>query len=539
MPSPRLLAAALALLAASLVPAGSPSAGSGTAAAPTTDAAAGACADEGGTSAVKKPRFVRQIATGETGWFASPGLVDLDGDGRLEIVAPFYSTFVFDAKGRQLGRGTGDRRVGSTRPAWSRTSRVTARRTSWSAGNEGTVAAYEFRAAGCPASDGWSASTTQRRPVAGGPRARRGRPGRRRPRRGGGDHDQHLADRRAGLRLRREGELFQPAGGHAPAWPRYNQLAGPGNDLRFNGVGNHGYGAYGENVGIGNIDDDPELEIITTFDNHQINAFNLDGTSILASPWFTNRRVRARRPRMGWGQFIRWADPRVEKRHYHQHAGAWPSPERQTWLQWTASPPSVADLDGDGRNEVIGIPNVETPHPVPHPGLRVHGARRRVRRRAPVRATSPRLRDAADVEPAGAPARRRLVPAHRHPRADRRRPRRRQPSRDRRRPAGWRRVRRRAGRRPALADDVRTAARQDVRLGSGRRRPEPGRHPRAGLRHVRTAPRRRSPGRALALAARSCRSRGCATRVRTATASAWPPRPRSATSPGTARSRSC
>src|SRR5215212_9791918 len=55
---------------------------------------------------VAKPRLVRNIATGETGWFSSPALVDLDGDRRLEIVAPFYSTFVFDAKGRRLGEGT-------------------------------------------------------------------------------------------------------------------------------------------------------------------------------------------------------------------------------------------------------------------------------------------------------------------------------------------------------------------------------------------------------------------------------------------------
>src|SRR3954451_22330257 len=55
---------------------------------------------------VRSPRFVRNIDTGETGWFASPGLVDLNGDGRLEIVAPFYSTFVFDAKGHQLARRT-------------------------------------------------------------------------------------------------------------------------------------------------------------------------------------------------------------------------------------------------------------------------------------------------------------------------------------------------------------------------------------------------------------------------------------------------
>jgi hypothetical protein len=33
------------------------------------------------------------------------------------------------------------------------------------------------------------------------------------------------------------------------------------------------------------------------------------------------------------------------------------------WLQWTASPPSVADLDRDGRTEVIGLPNAELKEP--------------------------------------------------------------------------------------------------------------------------------------------------------------------------------
>ena len=156
------------------------------------------------------------------------------------------------------------------------------------------------------------------------------------------------------------GRLFQPKNGHDPAWPRYNRLKGRGNDSRFNKVGNHGYGAYGENVGIGNIDDDPALEIITTFDNHQINAFNDDGTSVRASKWFTN--PESGRPRVGgWagGSSSGGLDPRVEKRHYHRHSGRWPSPARQPWLQWTDSPPVVADLDGDGRNEVIGLPNVE------------------------------------------------------------------------------------------------------------------------------------------------------------------------------------
>jgi hypothetical protein len=32
-------------------------------------------------------------------------------------------------------------------------------------------------------------------------------------------------------------------------------------------------------------------------------------------------------------------------------------------LQWTASPPAGADLDGDGRNEVVGLPNAEMKEP--------------------------------------------------------------------------------------------------------------------------------------------------------------------------------
>ena len=287
-----------------------------------------------------------------------PGLVDLDGDGRLEIVAPFYSTFVFDAAGRRLGRGRASEgrvyapSVVADLEGDGITDIVVA-------GGSGTVAAYEFTGGGLRVKDGWPASTRSggQSPEARGIAA--------------ADLD---GDGRIEVAVTTtntspsgaqvfvfdaSGDLFQPAGGHAPAWPRYNQLRGPGNDLRFNKVGNHGYGAYGENVAIGNIDDDTDLEIITTFDNHQINAFNLDGTSILASPWFTNRDSAAAGRRMGWGQFIRWADPRVERRHYHRHTGPWPSPARQAWLQWTASPPAVADLDGDGRNEVIGIPNVE------------------------------------------------------------------------------------------------------------------------------------------------------------------------------------
>ncbi len=185
----------------------------------------------------------------------------------------------------------------------------------------------------------------------GDPRHGGGRPRRRRSHRGRGHDHQHVV---TGSQV----FVFTASGGNAPGWPRYSAA-----DAAFNGVGNHGYGAYGENVGIGQLDDDPQREVVVTYDNHQINLFNHDGTSVLASPWYTNRQSGHVGNRFGWGQFIRWLRPEVEDDHYHRHTGDWPDVNRTPWLQWTASPPSIGDLDRDGRNEVIGVPNVEKKEP--------------------------------------------------------------------------------------------------------------------------------------------------------------------------------
>ena len=486
---------------------------------------------------VRRPQLVRHIATGETGWFSSPGLVDLNGDGRLEIVAPFYSTFVFDAKGHQLARRT------ATKGRVYAPSVVTDLEGDGVpdivVGGTGSVAAYQFRHGRLRLKKGWPASvrsggqTPEVRGLAAADL----------------NHDGRVEvvatttnTSPTGAQVfvfNAHGHLFQPKNGHDPAWPRYNRLKGRGNDLRFNKVGNHGYGAYGENVGIGNIDDDPALEIITTFDNHQINAFNDDGTSVLASKWFTNPESDALGRRMGWGQFIRWLDPRVEKRHYHRHSGRWPSPARQPWLQWTDSPPVVADLDGDGRNEVIGLPNVERHIPYRTQGyafMALDGAygdgHRSARRHRgfehPKMSNHPVYRPTGDwYPPSGIPAptlvdiagdsRPEIVSAL---------------------PGGKVYAVGPGGHR-VCGHEVRTAEVEDVRLRGRRRRPEPGRQARAGLRHLLPAPERRTPGRPRPQRPASSRSPGCVTSVVTATASASRPLRRSATSPATARSRSC
>lgn len=353
--SRRVVVAALVAVA-SLTMAGS---SSGT---PPAGAAAKGCVRTKSKAKVSAPRFVRHIPTGETGWFSSPGLVDLDGDGKLEIVAPDYSTFVFDAGGHLLGKGTATKgRVYAPGVVadldGDKVPEIVV------GGNEGTVAAYDLVGGQLRLKPGWPASTCSggQCPEARGMAA--------------ADLDgdgkvevvvttTNTSDTGSQVFVfDAAGQPYRPAGAPATAWPRYNALPGPGNDADFNGVGNHGYGAYGENVGIGNLDDDPQLEIVVTFDNHQINVFNHDGTSVLASPWFTNRQSDHLGARLGWGQFIRWLSPKVEADQYHRHVGPWPDVRKTRWLQWTASPPSVADLDGDGHNEVIGLPNTEMKQP--------------------------------------------------------------------------------------------------------------------------------------------------------------------------------
>jgi hypothetical protein len=102
-----------------------------------------------------------------------------------------------------------------------------------------------------------------------------------------------------------------------PGWPRYNTNSGALGDAdpennNYNGRNNNGhfrYGSYGLNVGIGNLDDDAYLEVVTGFDNHQFQSFKYTGVALTMGPYYTSVRNNNKQKgqNITWGQMTpRW-----------------------------------------------------------------------------------------------------------------------------------------------------------------------------------------------------------------------------------------
>ena len=308
-----------------------------------------ACLSEGGTAPVAKPVRIHTMtgdkSWAETGWFSSPGLVDLNGDGTKESSRRFtaYSCSTARAMLSTIKQDayTKDRIYAPAVVADFDGDGVTE---IVAAGNQGNGRGLRMEKRRARHQIGLAGLDDERRPIARSARHGRGRSRRRRQGRGRLHHHQHLDDRRAGLRLRARRQAL-PAGGHelhglaALQHAQRRRAATPTPTARRKPA----TAATGSTSASATSTTTPELEIIVTYDNHQINAFNHDGTRSSPRPTSRTRRRKYLGKRLGWGQFIRWADPTRRGE---------PLPPAHRRLARPEQRPDVAPVDGlaaDGR----------------------------------------------------------------------------------------------------------------------------------------------------------------------------------------------
>ena len=267
----------------------------------------------------------------ETGWYSSPAVADLDGDGQVEVIGSAYSIFVLDGKSGALewqvasGHDRSDPGadvVGRTWPGIviadvdgdSQVEIVTAH-------GGGYLSVYErdgYFAAGWP------------KQLTGGLELR-----------GLSVSDLDLDGT---LEIIATGAVYDKLntwvyehdGTLRPGWPQLSNDSG------------YAYGIFNDNAAVGDLDGDGFGELVVPSDVHYISAYERDGTQIPAHAMYGGK---------GWGLVGVWESPEIELRGWGTCDASDPRSERYR-ANFAHGPAAIADVDGDGTKEAIATGNV-------------------------------------------------------------------------------------------------------------------------------------------------------------------------------------
>ncbi len=286
------------------------------------------CTSAGGTSTVATPQLLRKLVDEkEEGWLASPAIVDLDGDGRPEIIAArggyliaWHSNgdrvFAFDTQEDRIwaspviGNFTGDARLEIA---------ISARQKVFLLDATGKILP------GFPKSFGSSEART----LAAGDLD------------GDGALDIVLGNRNGSGNSSDIVTAFRANGDPVSGFPPFaSGSTGCPKDLCFMA------GIFDQNLAIGDLDGDGKQDVILPMDNAY--AAFLKGSGVAFD---SNAVFAAKRPKT----------PGIRYLHNLETAKqGFPDEDTELQAHFTNTPPAIADINKDGTFEIVMVGSVQT-----------------------------------------------------------------------------------------------------------------------------------------------------------------------------------
>jgi hypothetical protein len=270
----------------------------------------------------------------ETGWYSSPAVADLEGDGSIEVIGSTYTIFVFDGPTGNL-----EWRVKSGHDRTENPDSVSNVGRTWAgivvtdvdndnqlelvtAHHEGYVSIYNHNGY---FESGWPKRLTpgwEMRSLAVGDVD------------GNGDREILVCSTRSNDQW----FMLEHTGATRSGWPVHSP------DSDTNG---YAAGCYNQNVSLGDIDGDNRDEMVGPNDTHYIVAFNDNATPIRASAIYGS---------VG-GQNKPWARVGVHVEHAVDLRG-WANCGSDHRPNFAGSAPIMVDVNGDGVLEIVVVGNV-------------------------------------------------------------------------------------------------------------------------------------------------------------------------------------
>lgn len=253
----------------------------------------------------------------QTGWYSSPAVVDVNGDGQAEVVAGSYDVVVLNgASGAVISRASSLSRVWPDIAVADLNSDghpdlVVAR-------GDGTVTAY---AGNLTPISGWPITPygVEVRALALGDLD--------------GNGNTQIVIAAALASSTGQVDVYTANGTERPGWPRL-QAGDPG----------YAWGVYNDNIALADLRQDGKLEIFVTTDTHFILGLNADGSEIAANAMYGVDKF--------WPQIAAWVNLADEI------AGFGDCGVSTLRGNFASSAPAVGDVNGDGKIELAVVGNI-------------------------------------------------------------------------------------------------------------------------------------------------------------------------------------